>query len=88
MGAAEPAQRQRQPALGEIRRQAEAHGIFDRATAQGDDRLFIEIEDAPGIGQHDIARLGRHQPPRRGRTNFVTKLLSNADFSPNRRLAA
>jgi len=89
MSALETAERQRQPAFGEIGRQAEAHHALDRAAAQRHDRLVVQLQDPAGIGQHDVAGLGRDQaPPLLAEQGLADLLFQLADLLADRRLRA
>src|SRR3546814_1947914 len=53
VGLPELPQRCRQPGLGEIARQAEAHRAVDRRTAHRVDRFIVEFQDAARVGRSE-----------------------------------
>ncbi len=87
MGALEPAEQVRQPAIGEIAGQAEAHHALDRDPARRRHRLVVQGHQPSRIGQHRLARLGRDEPAAvLAEQRHADLVLQLADLLADRRL--
>ncbi len=88
MGPDEAAEHGGQPRLGEILVHAEAHRAGDRAAPDRGQGLVIELEDAPGIAEHDVAGLGQRQAAALLPEQLLADLiLKSAHLQADRRLS-